>query len=119
MMPHVRRGSAPASQNALITKAEGKLLERRRMIKIRLSVLSRTIRNQLASPVMLLGAVELGFAVDQLAKRPPVLPPRNAERANYEPFGRLLKLVALARSVSNLLTPAPDANTRLDPDSAP
>jgi hypothetical protein len=102
MAANIRQRYKPAALTVQVAQAEGRVLQRRRLVGVRASMLGQSIRRQLTSPAMLLWAGGLGFAAGHFTQRE-ASTPSNIERprGSYnELFARALKLIAFARTLS-------------------
>jgi hypothetical protein len=82
--------------------AERQVLDRRRVVGLRVSMLVQNLRRQLTSPATLFFAGGLGFAAGHITERQ-AFTQSNAEhpRASHNKlFGKALKLIALVRILS-------------------
>jgi len=95
----------PPSLMIQVLHAERRLLERRRSVMACTARLRRAAHAQMASPAMLAGAAGVGFALERLAARKPGTQgtAEQAGHAQTDFFGRVLKLSAFVRSLSNFL----------------
>ena len=110
MSVDIRRRDKPAPLSVRVTLAEQRVLARRQMVRTRIALLGRTLRNQLSSPAALLWAGGLGFAAAEFTRRP-IRASGHAERPRAPPvtlIDRVLKLIAFARTISSAF-PAADA----------
>ncbi len=108
MEENIRQRNKPASLSVQVMHAERQVLDRRRMVRVRVSVLGQTIRRQMSSPAMLLWAGGLGFAGGEFTRRQ-ASRSDNAERprgSQDKLFGKAMKLIALARTLSSVFAPA-------------
>ena len=119
----IRRRHKPASLTVQVMHAERQVLARRRLVGIRATLLGRNIRRQWTSPAMLLLAGGLGFVAGHFIKRR-ASTPGNTTRARtslYKLFGKGLKLIAFARTLSGVFSSVvmnPPVQTEL-PDQSP
>ena len=104
MADNIRQRQKPASLSVQVMHAERQVLERRRIVKVRITLLGQTIRRQLTSPVMLLWAGGLGFAAGLFSTRH-ASRPGNTDRPRGPRntfFGSAMKLIALVRTLSSV-----------------
>ena len=69
MTSSFRDNHSPASLMTQITDTERKILDQRWSVRLRASMLNRSIRRRLTSPTMLLLAAGVGFITGKLTKR--------------------------------------------------
>lgn len=104
MQANPRQRHKPASLTVQVMHAERQVLDRRRLVSDRASLLGQNIRRQLTSPAMLLMAGGVGFAAGFFTKRQAAAP-RNTKRPPGSAstiYARALQLIVLARTVSRL-----------------
>jgi hypothetical protein len=102
MAVNIRQRHKGASLIVQIMHAGQQVLDRRRLISVRATMLGQNVRRSSTSPAMLLLAGGLGFAAGHFTKRQ-ASTPSNTERprgSHNKIFGRVLKLIALARTLS-------------------
>ena len=118
MAANMRQRDKPACLTVQVMHAERQLLDRRRLVKVRATMLGRNLRRQLTSPAMLLLAGGLGFVVAYFFTKRQASTPSNTERprgSHNKLFGTVLKLITLARTLSRAL---PLADRYLHPQDA-
>jgi hypothetical protein len=103
MAANMRQRDKPACLTVQVMHAERQLLDRRRLVKVRATMLGQNLRRQLTSPAMLLVAGGLGFVVAYFFTKRQVSTPSNTEGprgSHTKLFAWALKLIALGRTVS-------------------
>ena len=108
MAENMRQRNKPASLTVQVMHAERQVLDRRRLVVIRATMLGQNIRRQLTSPAVLLLAGVVGFAAGHFTRRQ-VSTPSNTERPRGSPnklFETALKLIALTRTLSSAFSVA-------------
>ena len=118
----MRLRNKPASLTVQVMQAERHVLDRRRLVVERATLLGRNLRRKMTSPVTLLLAGVVGFAAGYFKRQAPV--PGNPERKrdpNKTFFAKVLKLLAFARTVARVLpTAVPEPSVPYGvPDQAP
>jgi hypothetical protein len=100
MAANIRQRHKLASLTAQIRHAEQQVRDRRRQVGVRATLLGRNMRRQLTSPAALLFAGGLGFVAGYCTRRK-ASKPGNAKRPHRSKlFGRVLKLIILAGTLS-------------------
>jgi len=113
MTANNRQRNEPASLTVQVMQAELRVLQRRRLVAVRASMLGLCIRRQLTSPAMLLFAGGLGFAAGKFTRHQAPAPgnTERSRRSHNKLLGRTLKLVAFARMLSKAVSSAPMARS--------
>ena len=106
MAATIRLRHKPASLAVQVMHAERQVLDRRRLVNVRTALLGHAIRRQMTSPAMLLCAGGLGFLAGQFTRRRASKPGNTRRPSGFykNVLGRALKLVALVRTLSSLLS---------------
>lgn len=108
MVVNIRQRYKLAPLSVQVMHAERQVLDRRRIVRVRVSVLGHTIRSQMSSPAMLLWAGGLGFVAGEFTRRQ-ASRPGDAKRlrgSQDKLFGKAMKLIALVRTLSSVFPPA-------------
>ena len=93
-----------ASLTVQISEAEGRLRNRRRLVRVRGAALGRTLHQRITAPAMLLWAGGLGFIVGALIQRP-TPQSRSTDRSPDSSYSfletalNLIRLVTWARTL--------------------
>ena len=100
-----RNSTRPASLNQRIREAERQLAGRQRSIGFRAAALGRSVRENLSSPIALLVAAGVGFAIGQFSKRKSAEPHAGTDPPSARPsiFATLMDAFTLASTVMAML----------------
>jgi hypothetical protein len=124
MAANIRQRHKPASLTVQIRLAEQQVRDRRRLVGVRATVLGQNMRSKLTSPAVLLLAGGVGFVAGHFTKRK-ASKASNTKRprgSHNKLFGRVLKLIILARALSGAFPSAvmdPRVQSRRLPSQAP
>ena len=104
-------GIFPSALTAQIIKAERRLQNRQRLVRIRGAMLGRTLQQRMKDPVLFLWAGSLGFLVGELTQRQISKRPRldHSPDTDRPFFETALDLIKLATSIRNLWATLPDS----------
>ena len=103
-----------ASLTVQISEAEGRLRNRRRLVRVRGAALGRTLHQRITAPAMLLWAGGLGFIVGELTQRP-TPQSRSTDRSpdsGHSFFETALNLIRLVTWARTLFAALPGAGTQ-------